>query len=162
MSARGRRLVAAVLDAVTYAVAAAAIATAVTAVVSFPLGHGLVGVKFGLFYLTFLVFAAATAVSWPGSAWKSPNLSFSLLTLDFLGSKDEEEPTVPWVDTDPSGESGTTDETPFQALVQRLPPARFLPARPAHRFPTGLRLFLAAFAIAATSIILERVFGAVA
>lgn len=157
MRAPWRRIVAALLDAVTYALTAAALATLVSALVSYPLGYGLVGVKFGLFYIGFLVFAVAIVVSWPGSAWKNPNLSFDVL----FRSGDDEETVVPWVDTEPSEQSGEPEQTPFQALVQRLPPARFLPATPGRRLPTGFRLFLAAIAIHLTSFVLERVFGAV-
>jgi hypothetical protein len=159
MSARGRRWLAALLDSVTYALTAAGLATAASALVSYPLGAGLVGVKFGLFYLGFLVFAIAIVVSWPGSAWQDANLSVDLLSI---WRDDDEETAVPWVDTEPSGTSGEPAESPFQAVVQALPPARFLPARPDERLPTGFRLFLAAIAIHATSFVLERYFGAVA
>lgn len=157
MSGRGSRLLAAILDAVTYALVAAAIATSVAAILSLPLGAGLVGVKYVLFYVGFAVFGAAIIVSWPSSAWRDANLSFDFLS--FGEDEDEDETTVPWVDTDPSTESGRPEQTPFQALVQALPPARFLPARPADRLPTGLRLFLAAIAIHGTSFVLEAVFG---
>lgn len=153
---RGRRLVAAVVDAVTYALLAAVLATGVAALVSLPLGFGLVGVKYALFYLGFLVFAIAVVVSWPGSAWQDVDLSFGLLTR---GPSEDDEPTVPWVDTAPSGRSGEPEQTPFQATVQAVPPARLVPAPPSDRLPTGLRLFLAALAIHATSLALETVFG---
>lgn len=156
MNTSGRRLVGAVLDAVTYAATAVVITFLFGALVSFPLGYGLVGVKYALFYLGFAAFAIAIVVSWPGSAWKRPSLSFDLLSFD--GRSNDDETTVPWVDTDPGDESGTTDQTPYQALVQRLPPARFVPVRPADRVPTGLRLFLAAFAIHGTSFVMEVVF----
>lgn len=157
MSSRGRQFIGAALDAVTYAATAAVITFLFAALVSFPLGYGLVGVKFGLFYLGFAAWAIAIVVSWPGSAWKRPNLSFDLLSLG--GNTDDDETTVPWVDTDPSGESGEPDQTPYQALVQSLPPARFVPVRPSYRVPTGIRLFLAAFTIHATSFVMETVFG---
>jgi len=160
MSERGRRFAAAILDAVTYAVAVVAITTLLSALVSFLLGHGLVGVKYGLFYLGFVVFLLAIVVSWPGSAWKDVDLSFDLVVpVPGRGSGSDDEVDVPWVDTEPSGESGTADQTVFQAFVQRLPPARFLPAHPAGRLPDGLRLFLAAIAVHGTSFALEVVFG---
>lgn len=160
MTTRGRRLAAAILDAVTYALAVAAITTIVSALVSFPLGYGLVGVKYGLFYLGFVVFLLAIVVSWPGSAWKAVDLSFDLIMpAPGRGSDRDDEPEVPWVDMEPSGQSGTANQTVFQAFVQQLPPARFLPAHPADRLPDGLRLFLAAFAVHGTSFALEVVFG---
>lgn len=159
MSTRGRRLVGVLLDAITYAATAAGITFLFGVVISFPLGYGFVGVKYVLFYLGFAAWALAIVVAWPGSAWKRPNLSFDLLSF---GGSDEEETTVPWVDTDPAGESGDPDQTPYQALVQQLPPARFVPVPPADRVSTGIRLFLAAFAIHGTSYTMEVVFGVAA
>lgn len=159
MSPRGRRLVGAALDAATYAATAAGITFLFAALVSFPLGYGLVGVKYALFYIGFAAWAIAIVVSWPESAWKRPNLSFDILSF---GGSDDEDTTVPWVDTDPSGQSGEPDQTPFQALVQSLPPARFVPVPPSYRVPTGIRLFLAAFTIHAVSFVMEAVFGVVA
>lgn len=149
MSTRGRRLAAAVLDAVTYALTAAVVVTLAAALISFPLGQGLFGVVYLQFIVALLCFGFATLVSWPGSAWQSPNLSFDVL---FGGGREEDDETVvPWVDLGPTESSGDPDQTPFQALVQRLPPARFLPTPPSQRLPTGLRLYLAAFTIAAIS-----------
>lgn len=148
MRGRGRRLAAAILDAVTYAALSAVVATIVSAAITIPLGYGLWGVMYGLFLLALFTFGFASVASWPSSAWRSPNLSFDIL---FRSGDEDDETVVPWVDTEPSAESGGRDQTAFEALVQRLPPARFLPARPADRLPTWVRLYLSSFAIAAVS-----------
>lgn len=124
------------LDAVTYAALVAVLVTAVAAIVSFPLGYGWVGVKYGLFWVGWLTFG------------------YAVFTL---------RPTPPWKDEDErSGESipkGNAGETRFQRVVQSLPPARFVPLPKVDRLPESVKLFLSAIALLATSFALEAVFG---
>lgn len=99
-------------------------------VLGFPFGWGLVGVKFGLFLIGWLVFGFGTLQLRPRAAWKD----------------DEETVTAP-------------SETRFQALVQSIPPARLLPLEPGERLSTALRIFLGGVLMLATSFAMEVAFG---
>lgn len=123
------------LDAVTYAVWLTAAFVVVSAVLALLVGWRVApGVKYGLFVFGWLAFGYGT---------------FKLL------------PSRPWEDDDERGpfEVAAGEDTRFQALVQRLPPARFRSIPVVHRLPTGVRVFLASLVMLGTSLALEQLFG---
>ncbi len=123
------------LDAVTYAIWLTVAFAAVSAVLAVLAGwQAGPGVKYGLFVFGWLAFGYGT---------------FKLL------------PTRPWKDDDERGpfEAAAGEDTQFQALVQRLPPARFRPVPVVHRLPTGVRVFLASMVMLGTSLALDQLFG---
>lgn len=123
------------LDAVTYAVWLTVAFALVSAVLSVLVGWPAApGVKYGLFVFGWLAFGYGT---------------FKLL------------PSRPWKDDGEPGpfEAGAGEATKFQALVQRLPPARLRPTPVVARLPTGIRVFLASLVMLAASIALEQLFG---
>lgn len=150
-----------VLDLVTYAVAGAALAFVVTGVVSFVAGYGLTGIKWGLFYLGWLVFGYAAIRLFPASLHEDQSLPGedpkSSAWLTFGGQAAEEAP-VQRSSTEAEKTFASTDETKFQRLVQRLPPARFVPLRKAERFPIGVKTLAMSLAILGTSLAMEVVF----
>ncbi|MUV61643.1 hypothetical protein [Halobacterium sp. CBA1126] len=123
------------LDVTGYAVwltvAFAAAAAALAVLAGWPAAQG---VKYGLFVVGWLAFGFGT---------------FKLL------------PSRPWKDDDDGGrfETAAGEDTAFQSLVQRLPPARFRPVPVVHRLPTGVRVFLASLVMLGTSLALEQMFG---
>ena len=94
------------------------------------------GAKYGLFVFGWLAFGYGT---------------FKLL------------PSRPWKDDDGDVPGplavGAGEETKFQSLVQRLPPARFRRIPPVQRLPTGVRVFVGSLVMLATSIVMEQLFG---
>lgn len=123
-------------DLVTYVVTSTLLFATVSAVLAVAFGAAVApGVKYGLFVFGWLAFGYATFLLMPTRAWNDDDGSY-----DLFGSSSDE-------------------ESEFQSLVQRLPPARFRQIRPTHRLPTGIRLFVASLLTLATSIILEQVFG---
>ncbi|GAA0287631.1 DUF7555 family protein [Halobacterium noricense] len=123
------------LDAVAYAVWLTAAFAVVSGVLALLVGGQVApGVKYGLFVFGWLAFGYGT---------------FKLL------------PSRPWKDDDERGpfETAAGEDTQFQALVQRLPPARFRPVPVVHRLPTGVRVFLASLVMLGTSLALEQLFG---
>lgn len=124
------------LDLATYGVALTLLFTAVSAVLAVAFGAPVAqGVKYGLFVFGWLAFGYSTFLLMPSRAWKDNDSGY-----------------------DPFG-APSNEQTGFQSLVQRLPPARFRQIRPSNRLPTGVRLFVASLLILGTSIVLEQVFG---
>lgn len=119
-------------DAVLTALAMAAVAFAVSAVFSLPLGFGWAGVKFALFFVGFLLFGYAT---------------FQLL------------PRPPYKEESVVSDVAENTETTFQSYVQKLPPLRWYSLHPADRLSPSLKLFLGSLAILAVSYAMETVFG---
>lgn len=117
------------LDALVYAVAFVAVLVVLAAVVSVPIGWGLVGVKFALFFVGFFLFG------------------LSALQL---------RPTPPWKDDEPNDER---EETRFQAAVQRLPPLGRYGLPPDDRLPPPAKLFVASVLVLLTSFVMEAGFG---
>lgn len=122
------------LDALVYAIAWVAVLVAVSAVVSFPVGGGWVGVKFVLFFVGFFLFGLS---------------AFRL------------RPTPPWKD-DNGGTSGEREETRFQAFVQRLPPLGRYGLAPDERLSTAAKLFVASVLALLVSFVMETGFGVTA
>jgi hypothetical protein len=118
------------LDALVYAVAFVTVLVALAAVVSVPLGWGLVGVKFALFFVGFFLFG------------------LSALQL---------RPTPPWKGADEPTDERT--ETRFQAAVQRLPPLGRYGLAPDDRLPPPAKLFVASVLVLLTSFVMETSFG---
>jgi hypothetical protein len=118
------------LDVLMYAVVWVATLVAVSAVVSFPLGGGWVGVKYVLFFVGFFLFG------------------LSALRL---------RPTPPWKDDRET--SGEREETRFQAFVQRLPPLGRYGLAPDERLSAATKLFIASVLSLVFSYLLETVFG---
>ncbi|SIR54089.1 hypothetical protein SAMN05421858_2722 [Haladaptatus litoreus] len=134
-----------VLDALVYAIAVAGFAFVVGVVVSFSLGSDLVGVKYFLFLIGFLLFGYATLLMLPSAPW-------DVNKTDDGG--------VEIVRNEERGEViGSREETRFQATVQRIPPLSRYPIPPEERFPSSMKLFVASIAVLATSYIMETVFG---
>ncbi len=123
------------LDAVSYAVWLTVLFSALSAALAVLAGwRPAPGVKYGLFVFGWLAFGFGTFKLLPSRPWKDDEGS-----VDALGAD--------------------ADQTRFQALVQRLPPARFRPVPVADRLPTGARVFVGSLAMLGTSIVLEQVFG---
>lgn len=156
-----RNLLGRVLDLVTYAVAGAALAFVVTGVVSFVAGYGVTGIKWGLFYVGWLVFGYAAIRLFPASLHEDQSLPGedpkSSAWLTFGGQAAEDAP-IKRSSKEAEKTFASTDETPFQRLVQRLPPARFVPIRKAERFPVGVKTLALSLAILGTSLAMEVVF----
>jgi hypothetical protein len=118
------------LDAFVYAVAFVAVLVVLAAIVSVPLGWGLVGVKFALFFVGFFVFGISV---------------FQL------------RPTPPWKDDDETTDE--REETRFQAAIQRLPPLGRYGLAPDERLPTPAKQFVASVLVLLTSFVMEAGFG---
>lgn len=125
---RTRQLV----DLVAYVLGVVLVFSAVFGAIGVALGIGLVGVKYGLFVVGILLFGYATLKVRPTRPGKDPR------SARFPIDRGE--------------------ETPFQARVQRLVPARL---RLAHddRLADGTKLFVASLAMLAVSYVMEAVFG---
>lgn len=137
---RGRQ----VLDALVYAIVVTGVAFAIGGVVSFPLGGGLLGIKYFLFLVGFVLFGYGAFQLRPSRAWN----------VDKSGDEIEIERN------EKTGEVvGSREETRFQSAVQRLPPLLRYSIPPEERFPPGAKLFLASVAILLTSFLMEAVFG---
>lgn len=124
------------LDVLVYAVAVTAAFVAASALVSFPVGSGWVGVKFALFFLGFFLFGISTFQLRPKSSWK----------------RDDEEPDTPDERT----------ETGFQALVQRIPPLGRYGLPPDDRLSPAAKLFAASLFVLLVSFVMETTFGVAA
>ncbi|HKL30149.1 MAG TPA: hypothetical protein VJ898_12905 [Natrialbaceae archaeon] len=150
-----------VLDLVTYAIAGTALAVVVVGVVSFAAGFGLKGIKWGLFYLGWLMFGYSAILVFPASLHENQSLpgedakkstGVGLLSGGMSGGEAES------MDSSESEKTfASTDETKFQAIVQELPPARFARVRKGERFPAGLKLMALSFAVLGTSLAMELV-----
>jgi len=125
------------LDVAAYGIWLTVLFAVVSAALSVLVGwRAAPGAKYGLFVFGWLAFGYGT---------------FQLL------------PSRPWKDDggDLPGPLSVTanEETKFQSLVQRLPPARFRQVPPVQRFPTGVRVFVGSLVMLATSIAMEQLFG---
>jgi hypothetical protein len=125
-----------VLDALVYALAVAGVLAVGTGALSVGFGGGLVGAKYLLFFLGFVLFATGAIGMRPTAAWKD----------------DEESAAV----------VGRAEETRFQGTLHRLPPLRRYELAPAERLSAGTKLFVASVLVLAISFVLEAVFGVVA
>lgn len=139
MSDRPARWAAQAADALVYGLVLTAIVGGgvgliggVLSVLGFPWGWGLVGVKYGLFLFGWLIFGYGTLQLRPRAAWKEAEGGAALTARE---------------------------ETRFQAFVQSLPPARFLPLEPGDRLSTALRIFIGSLLMLGTSLVMEFVFG---
>jgi hypothetical protein len=151
-----------VLDLVTYAMAGAVLAFVAAGVVSFALGHGVPGIKLGLFYVGWLLFGYASIRLFPTSLHKTQSLPGGELKTSarlLLSGNSEEDEHMPTPTTKEAKRNfASTDETPFQRFVQKLPPARFVPLRKSQRFSMGTKTMALSLAILGTSIVMEFVF----
>jgi hypothetical protein len=119
------------LDVVVYAVTVTAVAVVVSAVPSFALGWGLVGVKFALFFVGFGMLGYAT---------------FKL------------RPTPPWKNEDDPRIRNDREEVGIAARATSLIPPRFR-LGPEQRPSIGAKLFVASVTMLVTSYLLESVLG---
>lgn len=147
------------LDAGQYAVALTAAATAISGIVSFPLGAGLVGVKYGLFLIGFLTLGYATLLGWWGS--RASGLSNNGLLARF-GSNEDGLTSNPDTDRSSGDDEVRHDATGFQQFVRRFPPVAWYPIRARDRLGDAGRLFLATGTMWFVSITMETVFGVAA
>ncbi|HET7323099.1 MAG TPA: hypothetical protein VFJ06_02080 [Halococcus sp.] len=120
------------LDALVYAVTWVAVLVAISALVSFLVGSGWVGVKYVLFFVGFFLFGISALQLRPKPAWKR---------------EDDEEP------------SERREETRFQAFVQRIPPLGRYGLPPDERLPPAAKLFVASVLALLVSFVMETGFG---
>ncbi|WP_266079197.1 DUF7555 family protein [Haladaptatus caseinilyticus] len=133
------------LDAFVYAMAVTGVVFVLGVLVSFSLGSDLVGVKYFLFLIGFLLFGYATFQMLPDPPW------------DVRKTGDGD---VEVVRNDARGEViGSREETRFQTAVQRIPPLSRYSIPPEQRLPSTTKLLIASFAVLATSFVMETVFG---
>lgn len=132
-----------VVDAATYVVAVAAVATALALVVALVTGGGFVRAKALLFLGGFVLMAYATVQLWPSSPADLETES---------GLVAETGRSIP----------GPSEATRFQAAVRRLPPLRWirLPS-PEQRLAPAAKLFWSSVAVLLVSFAMEVVFGVV-
>lgn len=123
------------LDALIYGGAVVAVLICGSAVVSFPVGGGWVGVKYVLFFIGFLLFGTS---------------AFQL------------RPKPPWKRENGDDESTKREETHFQALVQRVPPLGRYGLAPDERLSPEAKLFVASVLVLVVSYVMETSFGVVA
>lgn len=130
-----------VLDLLTYAVATVLLFAGVSATVGVLVGaRPAPSVKYGLFVFGWLALGYGTLLLTPTPPWKDDKEASFKLSDAF--SNPNEEP-----------------DTKFQRFVQALPPARFRQIPHHDRLSTGARMFIAALAMMAVSIVLEQAFG---
>jgi hypothetical protein len=131
-SLRGRQA----LDAIVYAVVVTAIVGIGSTAISFVLGWGLVGVKFILFVIGFVLFGAATFKLRPTAPWREENGSES------------------------SGVSyaGSDNDSPLQRAIYRVLPLDQYELHPKDRLSDGAKLFLASVLMLVISFLMESVF----
>lgn len=123
------------LDAIGYALVLTAAVFLATTAVSFLLGTGLVGTKYGMFIVGWLGLGYSGLKLRPTPLWK----------------REGERPLREY-------DEGRKEETRFRAFVQRVPPARFRPLHPTDRFSTATTMFIGSATILLTSFLLEVVF----
>ena len=122
-----------VADLLLYSVVVTAVVVVVTAPVSLLAGGTLVGVKFALFALGFVVLAAGSWKLRPPANWRETTSRIHV------------------ADTRGGGN--------FQGLVDSLPPLRGHRLRDADRYSDGAKLLLAGLLMLATSFLMEAVLG---
>ncbi|KAB1197659.1 MULTISPECIES: hypothetical protein [Haloferax] len=132
-----RRIGVKTIDAVVYAVVLTGVVFTLTATVSVGLGGGLPGAKWLMFFLGFTMLAYASLKLRPKAAWKGGRDDGGL----FSGSDE------------PVGV-----EKLVGGLLDTVLPASLRP-EPNERPSSGVKLFLAAVCILATSFLMEVVFG---
>lgn len=125
------------IDAITYALVVTLVTTGCAVAVGLATGGGLVRAKVALFFGGCLLMAYATARLWPSS----PS------DLEDRTGTGESMPAV-------------HDRTRFQAIVQSIPPVRWLePPPPERRMTTPGKLFVGSVLVLAVSYLMEAVFG---
>lgn len=129
----GRRL----LDLAGYAVGLTVAAVLLTAPFSLLASAGWNGIKVGLFLLGTACFGYATLLTWP--------------------SRPDSEGDAPSSGEESPGTVRT--ETRFEAALDRVPPWRWYPIRPADRFHPGTKLYAASLLMLAVSYLMETAFG---
>lgn len=123
------------LDAVFYAVAATLAFSVPLGLLSLLLYGDLVGLKFGLFFLGFLVFGLG---------------AFKI------------QPARPWQDEDATGGmvvSNSRRDSRFQRAVRRVPPLDRYTLHSHEQLSDGAKLLLAGVTMLLASFLLERLFG---
>lgn len=128
------------LDALVYGVAVVGVLVVGSALVSFPVGGGWVGVKYVLFFVGFFLFGLSAFQLRPKPAWKRD---------------DGENGNA----ANGNGTSGERAETRFQALVQRLPPLGRYGLAPDDRLSPAAKLFVASVLVLLVSFLMESAFG---
>ncbi len=126
----GGKRVARSVDALQYAIGLTVLVGGALLPLSVLLGAGLAGVKYGLFLIGVLTMGYATLLAWP----RSPS--------------------------DLESEGVNREETRFQALVRRVPPATWYPLAPGDRYLDWARLYLATLFLWGSSFALETLVGA--
>lgn len=125
-------------DLLSYVVALVGVYTMVSALGGLVFGEPVwPAVKYGFFVLGWLTFGYGTLLLLPSKAWREGDNVENLFD-------------------EPGADDGDSE---FQVFVQKLPPARFRQLAPDRRLPTGVRVFVAALAVLAASIVMEVVFG---
>jgi|APHM01.1.fsa_nt_gi hypothetical protein len=119
-----------VVDALQYAIGLTVLAGGALLPISVLVGAGLSGVKYGLFLIGVLTMGYATLLAWP----RSPS--------------------------DLESEGVNREETRFQAVVRRFPPATWYPLAPDDRYLDWTKLYLATLFLWGGSFALETLIGA--
>ncbi|MFT4889530.1 MAG: hypothetical protein ACI9YT_000440 [Halobacteriales archaeon] len=157
-----RKWLGGVLDLVTYAGAGTALTFVVMGIVSLVGGYGIKGVKWGLFYLGWIMFGYGSIRVFPTSIHKTQSLPGDDASTSGWMSFSDKLPSDDSASIDESEadrQFASTDETKFQRLVQELPPARFARIRKSERFPTGAKIMVLSLAVLGASLAMEIVFG---
>jgi hypothetical protein len=131
-SLRGRQA----LDAIVYAIVVTAIVGITSIAVSFVLGWGLVGVKFILFVVGFVLFGIGTLKLRPTSPWQE-------------GDENESSEV---------SHAGSDNDSPLQRAIHRVLPLDQHELRPNNRLSDGAKLFLASVFMLVVSFLMESVF----
>lgn len=127
------------VDAITYAVVVALLASLLALILGIATGGGFVRGKQLLFVFGWATMAYATWELWPSSPAALEQTSDSTSTGDSL--------------------PGTQNETQFQAYVHELPPIRWIrPPRPRQRMSISGKLFIAGIVMFAISYLMETYF----
>ncbi|USZ66791.1 hypothetical protein NGM10_08600 [Halorussus salilacus] len=133
------------LDAVTYAIAVAAVVFVGGAAVGFAVGGGLVTAKFVMFVVGLLLFGYGTFQMRPDPPWGTESTEDGEIKV----TRNEQSGTV----------VGGRGETRFQSVVQRIPPVSRYSLPPDERLSVAAKLFIASIAVLAWSFVMETVFG---
>lgn len=121
--------VARLVDGLQYAVGLTLTVAILSLPVSLLFGAGLTGVKYGLFLFGLVAMGYATFLAWP----RSPS--------------------------DLETEGVNREETRFQDLIRRVPPAAWFPLPPKERYLDWVRLYMATTVLWLSSFGLEAVLG---
>jgi len=149
----GRRL----LDLGGYAVGLTVVVTAVLAALSLLAGAGWNGVKLGLFLVGTLAFGYATYLRWPSR----PPQDLPARRPEERDEQRQGSTEGPTVRTGggPPEEDADRSQTPFEAVLDRLPPLLWTDLPPVERFHPGTKLYAASLLMLAVSYAMEALFG---